>query len=427
MITAGSDKQVADQIAAIDAELGGRASAPVNTIGADQLGASKGVYSTYFPKPSAYIGLGSTAVATKDAYVANLATETDALKTEQDAGKGGIQELFSKLGLQGRKKTDAFEKGGIYADKRAIDEITNDIESTERAYTKRIESLRKNNPDAMLKSGLDTAILDLDREKASVLADKAIVLSAKTRSYETARNIISEKVDAETEDLKTTLEGMKFFYAENADRLSKNETTLLNEQIRTAEREYDTARDLRSKIGQMQLQAASNGAGASVVSAIGKAATLEAAIAAGGAFLLDASLRNGDGDGITAPAAPKKTLEQFIKEKEAAAFMNVVPGSTLYKQWEAEYQQSYGGGSSDVSTGKLTAEDKQRLTQAGLAGLTADVQNYFLNTEPAFQMYVARQTSGGSGAKTYSALDKMYQDWLAANGSDVGGFSAEDF
>lgn len=266
--------------------LSGAASAmPANAMPADSLGKNPSVYSTYFPQPAASTGLAESAVASKDAYLANLAKEADTISADTTAKTTAAKTLFDRLGLSATAKADAYDSSGLNNDKRAIDEITTQMETRGRAYDKQVADLTANNPEGKLKSGLDIQINDLNRQKASELADLAIVLNAKTRNYDTAKSIIDTKADAETEDLKTNLQGLQFFLQQNQSTLSKDESALLQDKIKQADQELSDAKATRTIVGNVQLEAAKNKAPIDVIRAIGKATNEEEAIAAAGSFL----------------------------------------------------------------------------------------------------------------------------------------------
>lgn len=259
--------------------------APVNSMPATALGTNPAPYSTYFPPATASANLTESAIASKDAYLANTANEADQLKAEQETGKQSITDIFAKLSGQATKKADLYDSSGVNQDQRDIDELNNNIDSTSRSFDKQIQAVQNSNPNGALDPGVQIEVNRLNQQKASTLADMAIVLNAKTRNFTTAKNIIDTRVDAETEDLKNNLTGLQFFYSENASNLSKDQQDLLQDKITDAQNEYQDAKDTRSKIGDIQLDAAKNGAPVSVIKAIAAAQTPEDAIAASGGFL----------------------------------------------------------------------------------------------------------------------------------------------
>jgi len=329
---------------------------PVNSIPADQLGSNPGTYASYFPPTSSSSNLSETAIASKDSYIARTASEADALTKEQTTGKKTIMDTFAKLTGQATKKADAYESSGLNTDKKAIDELVSQIESRGRAYDKQIQDIQQNNPEGKLASGIQNEVNRVGVQKASELADLAIVLNAKTRNFDTAKSIIDQKVDAETEDLKTKLTGLQFFYSENAGKLDDAKRTLLAEKIDAADKEYQDKKEERTKIGELQLTAAKNGAPVSVVRAIGAATSLEDATAASGGYLKSAT-----GSGFD-----------------------------LY-----------------------TDEDKRSIVQANLAGASDQTKAVFLNTPPEFRQTFIRNGGAREGIPTPQNIINSLAEWEA--------------
>lgn len=336
--------------------------APVNSMPAEQLGTNPSTYSTFFPPPSASSNLSETAIASKDSYLANLAKEADVAKANQTQSKTTLADVFAKISGQASKKADLYDSGGINQDQKDIDELTSTIESRGRAYDKQIEDIQSNNPEGKLASGVTNEVNRVSRQKAGELADLAIVLNAKTRNFTTAKSIIDTKVDAETEDLKNKLSGLEFFYNENAATLSDDQKTLLGDKIDAANREYAAAKDTRTLIGNVQLEAAKNGAPVSIVRAIGAATDQESAMTAAGGYL---------------------------KAQNAAG---------------AAY----------------SAADARTVNQAGLGSATQRTKDVFLNTPSDFQMAFIRNGSGSSAATPQNIINSL-AEWEAYQASQKNG------
>lgn len=333
---------------------------PVNTMPATELGKNTSTYSSYFPTPTAAAGVAESAIASKDAYIARAASEADAATALQGEQTKKIGGLFERLGMSATKKADEYASSGLNDNRKAIDELTSQIESRGRAYDKQLEVLQETNPEGKLASGVQNETNRISRQKASELADLSIVLNAKTRNYDTAKSIIDQKADAETEDLKTQLQGLQFFYNQNEGNLSDAKRTLLSEKIDAAAKEYQTARQLRADIGDLQLTAAKNGASVATVSAIGKAATVEDAIRVAGGTLKSAS----------------------------------------------------ASGSFDL----FTDEDKRRVVQSGLSAAPQRVQEVFLNTPAGFQQAYIRNGFGNKEVTPQILLNNL-AEWEAAQAS----------
>lgn len=388
-IKPGSDSDVAAQVAAIDGR-GPTANtpitppAPVNKMNAADLGKSQGTYSSWFPTPTASTGLATSAVSARDGILSGLARETDSLATDQATGRSAIVDLMKNIGGLGRKRNSMYEDEGVNDLRREIDEITNGMEARDRSYTNQIREAEKNT-EGKLVSGVNIDVNNLSKSKAAELADMAIVLSAKTRNFNTAKAIIDEKVTAETEELKIQLEGLKFFYAENASTLTENKRTLLEQKIDQADTELEEARELRTKIGEFQFQAAANGAGTAIVAAVGAATTVDGAIAAMGTYASD-------------------PLDRKAKEASIAASYASAAASG----------RSNRGGSGGGGVDAYTDTESRAVYRAGIGGAPERVKEIFLNAPAGFRQDYSRNGFGNAGV-TPDILNRNIAEWKAVN------------
>lgn len=338
---------------------------PVNSINAGQIPTTPAVYSTYSPTPTAHVGLAETAVAQKDAYLANVAKETEALQTDQAAGKVQIQGVVDRVkGLFG-EKSKQYQDQGINDQRKEIDSLVSDMESTERSYDKQIEALDKN-PNRQFGGAVVEEKNKLIKEKASVLADQAIVLNARNRTYETAKSVIDEKVNAETEMEKFNLTNLQYFYDKNESNLTADQKTLLNEKIKAADDELTTARDLRKQIGDLQLEAAKKNAPVSVIRSIGSSATVDDAIANSGGYLSTVKdsasgavkFTPEDQRALIGAGFMASELAQIQSDVNQYGLSTVLEGIADPKQ-KAALQKAFG----------QVADDESKLTRGSLAAL----------------------------------------------------------
>lgn len=257
---------------------------PVNTMPGAALGSNPAVYTTQAPTTTSATGLAETATASKDATIAQLQKEADALKVSQEADQKKGKSLYERLGGVNTSKVAEYQSSGLNDQKKGIDEITNQMDALGRSYDKQIEAVTKN-AGGKLEGGVNIEVNRLTKEKATTLADLAIVLNAKNRNYDTAKTIIDQKAAAETEDLKNKISGLEFFYNDNKATLNKDQQAVLTDKIDSAKQEYETAKAARTEIGKVQLEAAKNGAPLAVIKAIGSSKTYEDAIGEAGTYM----------------------------------------------------------------------------------------------------------------------------------------------
>lgn len=348
--------------------------APVTSTPASALtSAPANTYSTFFPPSTASAGLAETALASKDAYMNKTASDADALEQGQQQSEGAQSSIYQQLGLLPTEQQNEYESSGVNADQEGIDEINNEMAATSRSYDKQIEAVNAN-PQGRFNGGTDIVTNALSQQKASTLADQAIVLNARTNNFNTAKGIIDAKIAAETDGLKTQLQGLQYFYTQNAGTLSDDQKTLLQDKIDAATEEYQTATANRTSIGQIQLLAAQNGAPVSVVSAIGNSQTPEEAYSNLGSY----------GQNGLDEAYKKAQIDDLYSQIGSRG-----SGGTNFTQTQLNKGASNGG--IDVATFK---------------GLPSFDQNYFVNGYSNFESSLKQVNDGNASLSDLkSAID----------------------
>lgn len=255
-----------------------------STINADNLGADP--YKVAPPTPkTGYAGL----IETSNAVVADL-------KPKVKEGAEEITGVYDKLGEQNKKRVGLYDSEGVYDKEKAYKEATNLMTSKDLAYRRKIEKIREENPTGQLQAGQQIAIEQVERDWAREKADLAVIAAAARDDWTTAKGIIDDKVNAETEDLTTELAGLQFFYSQNFNSLTDAQKTLLLQQTSVVENDLADKRSRLAEVGSIQLAAAQNGAPASTIIAIGNASDTTSAIAAAGAYL---DTRKGGASGVS--------------------------------------------------------------------------------------------------------------------------------
>lgn len=271
---------------------------PVNTIDAQELSspAAGNLYKVATPTQTALETTASAAVAAKDAALKRIESETQNLEKTGQTYLGRVTDTLSRIGNLGARRQELEKGADIQAKREGVDSIANEIDSTERSYDKLIREA-ESNAEGRFGGGDVTVVQRLKKEKAEHLADLNIILGARSRDLNTAQNAVDAKVELDTADLKATLDGQQFLYEENKDNLTDKQKTLLEDKISTAKEALATAKEERSTIAKLQLQAAENGAPNSVVRAIGAAESYEDAITAGDGYFQKPG--SGSGAGVT--------------------------------------------------------------------------------------------------------------------------------
>lgn len=246
---------------------------PVNNINATDLNAKPLTAPPETPK-TGYAGL----IESTNAVI----TDT---KTKVDTGETDIKGIYDKLGTKNTDRTNAYTDEGVYDKQKTYNDLTNTMSAKDLAYRRKVEKIRNENPTGQLSEGQRIAIDKEDKAWASEKADLAIAAAFAKDDYTTAKTIVDDRIKAETEDLTTELAGLQFFYSQNYNKLTDAQKTLLMQETQQVQNQLDEKTTLLADVGNIQLEAAKNGAPASVIMAIGKATDTTGAIAAGGQYI----------------------------------------------------------------------------------------------------------------------------------------------
>lgn len=232
------------------------------------------------------------------------------LQKDVDKDLKRAERVFDKLGDQGERRAEMLEDEGVREKEAEYKRITNQINAKDLAHRRKIEKIRNENPTGQLSSGQTIAIEKAEREWASERADLSIAAAFARDDFLTAEAIVNDKIEAETEDLRTELESIQFFLQRNEARLSSEQKTILDQQINQIDREIKEKSDLTSNIGQLQLEAAKNGAPSNVIVSIGKAQDIQGAIVAASQYIGGGQDGGGGGSSetIAITAEDRRTL-----------------------------------------------------------------------------------------------------------------------
>lgn len=209
--------------------------------------------------------IASTTAATKAAADAKARADLDLQKISLNKDKNEIGILSDKLGTAGQVREKEFQSLGGDKAKMEVDRLTSEIEAEQLATRRRIEALEKNNPTGMLESGLRGEISRIQRESTQYQADKAIILNAALRRFDTASEIADRKKELFLEPLKARLDTLKFFYQENKADFNKADDRLFNEAVKKADREYEDAKEIQDANTEMIKSAVTAGASPALI------------------------------------------------------------------------------------------------------------------------------------------------------------------
>lgn len=214
---------------------------------------------------------GNTLDKAKTAEETKRANEIKKLNAEQAGYSTDLKNILGEQATIGERKSQLLTDYKIPELRQQSDEITNQIEAKQLALRRQVEELQKN-PQGLFGGGLQQEVDRINREGARELADLSIIQNARNRNLLTAESLVNQKIQLETEDLKTRADTLKFFYTENKDSLTKAEQRQFETLTKQADREYNETlaqkKELESFRSKYRDTAVSLGKGNDVLTAI---------------------------------------------------------------------------------------------------------------------------------------------------------------
>lgn len=340
---------------------------PVNTVNAQDL--SSGAFvpppKTTVVAPAGLLGLAQTTQNNIDALTPVVA------KGEED-----INNTVDTIAGEESNRQNLYESEGVNTAKKELDDINNQMKAEQNSYQNKIDAVRNNNPTGQLEAGQTAQIDQLTKDHASLMADLSITAEAKQGNYTTAKSIVDAKVDAETAGLQTKLSNLQFFYQQNYGRLSDEQKTMIEEQAKNVDQQISDKATLVKDLGDIQIEAAQNGAPTSVIQAIGQSASREEAIGTAGKYI-----------GLL---SREDTLSTISARNKAAA--TAADGGTLFSK-------------SAIANGAANAG----VPLSTFQGLDQDTQNVFINGDlNGTKKTITDALSAGSSVDDVNkAIDEM--------------------
>lgn len=382
----------------------------INTVSATSLTSTPTPLNTDYPKTgSASLGLIDSARSVRDSAVKSYQDELAQLGTDQTSGSKDMQTLWSKLGMQSTNQDAEYKKQGIYDMKKEVDSISSQMDARDLYYRRQIEDLQAKNPEGMWKSGLAIETDRLAGQSAREQADLAIVLSAKTKQFDTAKSMVDAKIEAETDLLKTQLQARQWFFEQNKSRMSELEQKTWTTALLDDQRKYEDTKANLASIANIQLAAAKNGAPYSVISAIGKQTDLSSAIVTAGSYLDENSgsgaIGANGGFGKVGSITPSGNTQLFtaaqLETGAAQAHMNVSEFNDLNNDVKNFWirNSTDAGKIYDAIQTAVASKDPQAIQEIRdsiMASTAPDsIKNYFLGMIDEQTGGTAAESGGG--------------------------------
>lgn len=252
-------------------------------IPADQLNSNVTPYKLPTPQTPNYGGMES--IISSAVSNAQTTKQNDVTSAENAKNKS-LEDLMSAV-IDQSNISSSVDRTAQDEAKKKYDQFTSQLEAEQLANRRAIENLQKNNPQGLFGGALNDEINRINRDSLSKQADIAILQSAANRDYSTAAEIADRQVALKTEQGLARLEALKLFYNDNKETFNKLEERQYAEAIKKADREYQKELDTENEIKNIKLQALTNEAPASVISAISRATTFDEALSAAGRYGVD--------------------------------------------------------------------------------------------------------------------------------------------
>lgn len=368
---------------------------PVNAIASTAFavpGATNPLVTPTAPVKTAAEGVVASTSSLASSAQKSIADQILQAQKDEAASEAKVTDITTQLGLKPSQKTAAYDTvdnsgTSVNGLKREVDDLSSQMEAGNLAATRKVQAIQNGNATGMIGTGAQGEIDRIKRDNASYQADLGIALSAKTRQFSTAKSIIDDKADAETEGLKTELDLAKQFLEKNESNLSdakKNDWAL---KIKNLDQQYTKENDERKLVGEVQLAAAKNGAPISTISSIGKSGSYTEALQTAGSYM---SSSGGSTTGVITAANGKPLTSDQAK---VFGFAQRVSDANDTINSIGDQFASVGNMISQFAPNALKSPERQQFDQAKLN---------FVNA-------VLRRESGAAiSPAEFSSADKQY-------------------
>ncbi len=379
------------------------------------------------PTSTAAEGLATiaTSVGEQTKAANQLAQEQEQKRLEAESKTNESRSNYQKVvegitgvfGSRSQLETDA--QLGEKAQK--VTDVTNQIEALDRAQTNELRALDGKNITEQQKASFAS---DINRNYAFQKADLALIQSAANRDLSTAQSIVDRKIQLQLEPLKFQLDFVKDFYDENKADLSKEDEKAFNLKTKELDRQYEEAKSLQENIGKLQLEAAKNGAPASVISAIGKSKDYNEAISNAGTYTvaptsISTEIVEVNGKKLLVNKKTGETIREFGADTPVNDIQMVQAQSDI---------QSITDLANDVNIRSAVGPSfLGRLTGRGIDSLTGGRQNFIAGIEQLrSQLNLDTLIKAKGQGATFGALSDQELKVLSSAGTKLGTWVMKD-
>lgn len=186
----------------------------------------------------------------------SLQTKEQQQQAEADAEKSKAKKIFEDI-IGVVKSRETLESEAKLAEKQQkVTEYTNQLDALSRAEQNEIKAL---DTQGLTDAQRAANQRDIQRKFAFQKADVALLQAASNRDYETAFNIVNQKITTALEPLKLELDYRQKAYDAIKRDLDKTQQRQWESQTKEAERRYEEKKTLEKYKGDLSIKAMENG------------------------------------------------------------------------------------------------------------------------------------------------------------------------
>jgi hypothetical protein len=164
--------------------------------------------------------------------------------TDRTSGLSRLADLFEQQGKQGERFNTIAQEQKLFESEDALNKAREEEARIDRQYENKLRQMREG-AVGMSEGALQAQEREIGRKRSQEKADLAIITAARQGDFNTAQNIVKQKVDMEFEPLKQQIDTLKTFLTLNQDDLTAREKIELQAQIdqqsTQLESDYSTA------------------------------------------------------------------------------------------------------------------------------------------------------------------------------------------
>jgi len=178
-------------------------------------------------------------------------------------------------------------------DMKGIGELDTEVSALQKEVRAKELAFRREREALAVEPGLTAAqknarLADIGRKQATELADRMMILDIKQGQLDSAQKWVDRKVELKFADEQARMEGLKFFYTENKDQLTKAQDRNFSQMLTRENRAFELAKGKYERLEttkyDLMKNAQLNGAPSSVMNKIASAGTLQEAFGVAGSY-----------------------------------------------------------------------------------------------------------------------------------------------